>query len=586
MQSAANRHRTSSVLSDGSPADKHDKCYYILVLVGTGLLLPWNAVLTAFDYFATTYGSWTNLSVPLLNQAANLVFMLLMVKYGAQFSFTRRIVGTLMIYVVCLVAIPILSLMADSHKVIAIVLTFLIFVILGATCAVLQASLFGMCGSLPPEYTNAIMSGSAISGVLMNVLMMVTKGLLQKYYTGHSDENTDRIEAFVFFGFSAVFVVLCIFGYLYVVRKPFIQHHVAHLFSILDAAPAEDPKMLTHYAVDQDVKSARPSDTNTYTIDDAAAPRSVSFDESDAEQPRGTQNGTRVHKSYSQDQMLSEQFSEKDANAKISSWATGEEIHASPNDYSLRKLMEPARRRQRSSTMDRNSRNMDSGTHCGRTPSQDSGPQDLEQPFVGTGEGKSLEQTDDTEDLDIEATISVVLAKVRGHGIAVMSVFFISLYIFPGFLTVLCASGFWGTGKDADTWMRLVLLTAFNVTDLAGRLLAPGIGTSFFAENTLFRIYGLSFIRLALVPVAWLCVLGSVDTVYLPGIMTLVLGFSNGCLGSLCMMYAPQMCESHEQELAGTIMSVFLMLGITTGALGQDAMTPVFNWKDFGNCHD
>jgi len=243
------RYRQGSILSDGTPADKHDKAYYVLVLVGTGLLLPWNAVLTAFDYFSETYGAWTNLSVPLLNQAANLAFMLLMVKYGARFSFTRRIVSTLLIYIICLLAIPCLSFLADVQKNAALVITFAIFMVLGATCAVLQASLFGLCGSLPPVYTNAIMAGSAVSGVLMNFLMMVCKGLLEKFYHG-SDDSSNKIEAFVFFGVSAVVEVFCIMGYLYIVRKPFIQHHVAHLWSVLeDVRPPGGPQSNSPTAV-------------------------------------------------------------------------------------------------------------------------------------------------------------------------------------------------------------------------------------------------------------------------------------------------------------------------------------------------
>lgn len=90
----------------------------------------------------------------------------------------------------------------------------------------MQGSLFGLCGSLPPVYTNAIMAGSAAAGVFMNGLMMITKALLkvnqlvhpahaqlihssctqlvlsimahvrclQHFYSGHSDESTNRIE--------------------------------------------------------------------------------------------------------------------------------------------------------------------------------------------------------------------------------------------------------------------------------------------------------------------------------------------------------------------------------------------------------
>jgi len=259
---------------------------------------------------------------------------------------------------------------------------------------------------------------------------------------------------------------------------------------------------------------------------------------------------------------------------QINKWVQADDLRASPNNYSLQDYLGPARERQRSASC----------SHCESPdgwPTANTKPQptneDMEQPMM---------QDEEMEDLDIEPSISVVLHKVKWHGLAVLSIFFVSLYIFPGFMTVLCASGVWGDGKDMDGWMRLILLTCFNVTDLAGRLVAPWAQRVLFSENALSKIFLVSGARLAAVPLAWLVVLGSIDTVYIPGMLMLVLGFTNGCLGSLCMMSAPGCCESHEQEMAGTIMSVFLMLGITCGALAQDTMTPIFNSHDFGNCHD
>jgi len=551
------RYRSSSILSDGSPADKNSKAYYVLVLVGTGLLLPWNAVLTAFDYFSTTYGSWTNLSVPLLNQAANLAFMLLMVKYGSKFSFTRRIVSTLMIYIVCLLAIPCLSFLADDHKTVALVMTFAIFMILGATCAILQASLFGLCGSLPPVYTNAIMAGSAVSGVLMNVLMMACKALLERFYDG-SDASSNKIEAFVFFGFSAVVEVFCIIGYMYIVRKPFITHHVDHLFSVL-----EGPEVTAEVSRQQDEESAAAHGS----LDHFAAPPNMEG-VSVKRHPSVASNGSNHHTPSGT------------PSQQINQWVNADDLKNSPNNYSLQDYLGPVRgeRKRSASTRSLVSDGMEGGfPAAAKQVAVKPTNEDMEQPMV---------LDEDMDDLDIEPSISVVLHKVKWHGMAVLSIFFVSLYVFPGFMTVLCASGAWGDGKTMDGWMRLILLTCFNVTDLMGRLVAPYAQSTLFAENALSKIFTASAARLAAVPLAWLVVLDSIDTVYIPVCLMLVLGFTNGCLGSLCMMSAPGCCEGHEQELAGTIMSVFLMLGITCGALAQDAMTPIFDAKDFGNCHD
>jgi len=570
------RYRQGSILSDGTPADKHDKAYYVLVLVGTGLLLPWNAVLTAFDYFSETYGAWTNLSVPLLNQAANLAFMLLMVKYGARFSFTRRIVSTLLIYIICLLAIPCLSFLADVQKNAALVITFAIFMVLGATCAVLQASLFGLCGSLPPVYTNAIMAGSAVSGVLMNFLMMVCKGLLEKFYHG-SDDSSNKIEAFVFFGVSAVVEVFCIMGYLYIVRKPFIQHHVAHLWSVLeDVRPPGGPQSNSPTAV--------PTSDPAGSLQQFAQPPNMEAQPTAPRRPSLERNAPKVEvRRVKSADGMSRGSADSAAGAastpsqQINKWVQADDMRGSPNNYSLQDYLGPARERQRSASRSQLAASPDGWPTADARPEQPTN-EDMERPMM---------QDEEMEDLDgFEPSISVVLHKVKWHVLAVLSIFFVSLYVFPGFMTVLCASGVWGDGKDMDGWMRLILLTCFNVTDLAGRLVAPWAQRVLFSENALSKIFLVSAARLAAVPLAWLVVLGSIDTVYIPGMLMVVLGFTNGLLGSLCMMSAPGCCESHEQEMAGTIMSVFLMLGITCGALAQDTMTPIFNSHDFGNCHD
>jgi hypothetical protein len=38
-------------IDDPEPEDKYNMVYYIFFLWGIGILLPWNAVLTCFDFF-------------------------------------------------------------------------------------------------------------------------------------------------------------------------------------------------------------------------------------------------------------------------------------------------------------------------------------------------------------------------------------------------------------------------------------------------------------------------------------------------------------------------------------------------------
>merc|ERR1711959_314117 len=67
------------------------------------------------------------------------------------------------------------------------------------------------------------MAGQGISGVFMNVLMMVTKAALE------STLDADRaatVQAWIFFSLAGVVIIVCIFAYISMVRRRFIRYHV------------------------------------------------------------------------------------------------------------------------------------------------------------------------------------------------------------------------------------------------------------------------------------------------------------------------------------------------------------------------
>jgi hypothetical protein len=79
--------------------------------------------------------------------------------------------------------------------------------------AILNSTLVGLAGMLPPKYMGALMLGMALNGVLVlgiRVLTLVSFDIFHpvKYYTG----------AVIFFLVISVILVICAFG-IYVVLK-------------------------------------------------------------------------------------------------------------------------------------------------------------------------------------------------------------------------------------------------------------------------------------------------------------------------------------------------------------------------------
>jgi len=184
-------------------------------------------------------------------------------------------------------------------------------------------------------------------------------------------------------------------------------------------------------------------------------------------------------------------------------------------------------------------------------------------------------------DLDMaEPAVSIckVLRSIWYHGTTVFFIFLVSLLIFPGFLTVTCAKGpFEGMGND---WYRLILVTVFNVSDLLGRVVA-GPTIKWIPNSSLWII---AASRIVLVPVFWWFVYDDLDWWWGPMVFTFLLGVSNGCIGSICMMHGPSRVEAHEREMAGTLMAFLLMMGIIGGATLQLVVARIFKSDNVGVC--
>ena len=67
---------------------------------------------------------------------------------------------------------------------IAFLVTLILVLVNGLADALAQGSLFGLAGNMPSEYTQALASGASLSGVVISVFRLVTKGAMPQDNTG------------------------------------------------------------------------------------------------------------------------------------------------------------------------------------------------------------------------------------------------------------------------------------------------------------------------------------------------------------------------------------------------------------------
>jgi hypothetical protein len=108
------------------------------------------------------------------------------------------------------------------HGDLAWILSIIIMVLFGLCMAILQSSLAGLAGILPPKYMSAFMLGitlNAVGPLILRVITLAYFGILDqvKYFQG----------ALVFFACTAGYLVVCACGIFVVIKQDVVIFNLA-----------------------------------------------------------------------------------------------------------------------------------------------------------------------------------------------------------------------------------------------------------------------------------------------------------------------------------------------------------------------
>lgn len=150
------------------PQDSFHLAYIIYFTLGAGYLLPWNAFITAVDYFTYLYPDASVdrvfAIVYMIVGLIGLIFIIIFERKST--SFVRINVG-LVVFVVALLAVPLMDVWYVKGRV-GVYGGFYVTVCLVGLCgiadALVQGSIIGSAGELPERYMQAVVAGTAASG--------------------------------------------------------------------------------------------------------------------------------------------------------------------------------------------------------------------------------------------------------------------------------------------------------------------------------------------------------------------------------------------------------------------------------------
>lgn len=107
----------------------------------------------------------------------------------------------------------------------------------------------------------------------------------------------------------------------------------------------------------------------------------------------------------------------------------------------------------------------------------------------------------------------------------------------------------------------------WNIGDLSGRICC---GFKAFKVTNPTFLAAASVLRLGFIPLYYMCNVRGEGAVLGDGIywvLQVLFGFTNGWIGSCCMMAAPGLVEEEEKEATGGFMGLWLVMGLTCGSL-------------------
>lgn len=189
---------------------KDGMAYFVMVLLGIGCLLPWNAFVTAVDYFEYYYPEYhPDRTIPVCYMCLNVVTTALIVKYGVRLDLGFRLRFGLWGYFVAMFGVPLTDRLLLKHvgedhgSFEAMMLTLSFVAIIGISNGFVQGSLFGFCGPLPAELTSALVLGTALSGVFVCALRIGTKAAFGDTVAGL------RLGIYTYFLSGGCYSILC-----------------------------------------------------------------------------------------------------------------------------------------------------------------------------------------------------------------------------------------------------------------------------------------------------------------------------------------------------------------------------------------
>jgi equilibrative nucleoside transporter 1/2/3 len=213
------------------PRDTKKLAWICCLLLGVGILFPWNAFITSVDYFTAIYPSFPfAFVVSVCYNYPNFFVLFWNAKVGHRYTVTCRMLFGFLADFIALACIPFINQQTLLPRTVNLGITLAFASVTGLATAIVFGTTMSVAAQLPPQYTTAVMSGQGISGVLaggIRILILVTLPSVSS--TDPNYYYYKFLSALIYFGLAAFITVLAILSYFILIRLPFTRFYMSFL---------------------------------------------------------------------------------------------------------------------------------------------------------------------------------------------------------------------------------------------------------------------------------------------------------------------------------------------------------------------
>ena len=186
--------KSDAVVIQAPPKDSFNYSYWVFVVLGIVLILPWNALIQSLGFLDSKYpGKDINFMVSTVANAPIFIAQILMLIFYRYVNLKTFILLSLVFMSLLCVAIPLVSNYWNEYIVIMVILTLFWFF-----DGILQSTSYGYTGPFPPRVIGALSNGWGLSGVIIGIWRAISLVVFPI-------KNGDKEDTNLFYGATLYF---------------------------------------------------------------------------------------------------------------------------------------------------------------------------------------------------------------------------------------------------------------------------------------------------------------------------------------------------------------------------------------------